>query len=117
MVMNLNPDMSVEEIMRTAVAGDPKLLKVPKKGLMPPERKNTSRLLREASANIAGRESDPYYRPSQEDIEDAKRLKNLADRNLSGLLTVKEVQEISELLEGYNPVIVDLGTERWVETD
>jgi len=112
----LSEDMSVEGIIRTATFGDPKYLKVPKKGLMSPERKNTSRLLRETSANLASSESDSYYKPSQEDLEDAKRLKNLADRNISGLLTIKETQEISEILESRNPVTVDIGTERWVET-
>jgi len=113
----LSEDMSVEEIMRTAAFGDPKYLKVPEKGLMPPERKNTARLLKQLSADFASSESDPYYKPSREDLEDAKRFKNLADRNISGLLTIKETQEISEMLEGHNSVIVDLGTERWVETD
>jgi len=92
-------------------------LKVPEKGLMPPERKNTSRLLREASANLSSKTYDPYYSPPTEDIEDARRLKNLADRNLSGLITPIEAEEICEMLETHNPVIVDLGTERWVETD
>jgi len=103
-------DMSVEEIMRTAVAGDPRLLKVPKKGLMPPERQNTSRSLRRMAAS-------QERGGGQEDLEDARHFKNLADKNLSGLLTVKEAQEISDIFEGENPVIVDLGTERWVETD
>ena len=113
----LSEDMSIEEIMKTAAFGDPKYLKVPEKGLMPPERRNTSRWLNQLSADFSSSESDPYYRPSQEDIEDAKRFKNLADRNLSGLLTIKETQQISEILESHNPVTVDLGTERWVETD
>jgi hypothetical protein len=30
---------------------------------------------------------------------------------------VKEAQEISEMLEEENPLIVDTGTERWVEID
>jgi len=112
----LSEDMSIEEIMKTAAFGDPKYLKVPERGLMSPERKNTSHLLRQLSANLTSSEYDPYYKPSQEDLEDAKRLKNLADRNISGLITIKETQEIAEMLESHNPVIVDLGTERWVET-
>ncbi len=110
MVMQLSPEDSTEKIIRTALAGDPSLLKVPKKGLMNAERKNTSQQLRRLAAS---QESGG----GQEDLEDAKYFKNLADKNISGLLTVKEALEVADIFEEENPVIVDLGTEWWVETD
>jgi hypothetical protein len=80
------------------------------------KRKNTSDSLRQISRDFAGSPSDPYYSPSQEDLEAAKHYHSLATKNDNGTLTVKEAQEISEMLEEENPLIVDTGTERWVET-
>lgn len=78
---------------------------------MSDKRKNTSDTLRKMSADFT-KDS-----PSQEDLEDARHFQLMATKNDNGTLTIGEAKMVSDYLEEENPLIVDTGGERWVETD
>jgi len=59
----------------------------------------------------------PDYPISAEDMEDAKYFTDLARKNEQGTLSANEAKCVLEMFEAENPVIIDLGTERWVECD
>ena len=80
-------------------------------------RKKVTKQLKGMSADMTSSRSDPYYKPSDEDIEDAKYAYSLAKKNEAGTLSIKEAMEVLEMFEGDDPVIVDTESGRWVEIE
>jgi len=78
---------------------------------------NVTKYLRRLSRELSGSESDPYFKPSEPDLEGAKYWHTLAERNDRGLLDTTEANDVLEMFEGHHPVIREVDGRRWVEAD
>lgn len=81
-------------------------------------RERATKALDDMSRRSSGKTYDPYYKPSEEDMEDARWFHQLARKNEAGTLTIKDAEIVLEYLEAENALIHDEGDgNRWVEVD
>ncbi len=62
-------------------------------------RERVTQELEKISASMSSSPHDPYYKPSEEDLEAARYYHMLAQKNRAGTLSTNEAREVLEMFE------------------